>query len=483
VARKSSFNPTEDQQFESLARLLAPQRRKRRKIERVEEDNALDVDRNLRRARPQYDYADDETDNYLTLRDFLQPGAGLASPAPIFDLPLSDAGDGAVNTTPTYGTAATFTRATVASCRLSSGLLKKVASGVARSHYSAAGAYLGYYAEGARTNLCLQSEDLTTSWVNTRSSESANATAAPDGTSTADKLIEDATAGATHLITITQATITSGATQSVSGFFKAGERSWVLLQCADATLTNFFGAYFDLTNGATGANDVAGAGAVSAKSIESWGNGWYRCVVTGAVNGGVTSAGVRIYTANADSGKTYNGDNSSGLYCWGLQHEEASFASSYIPTTTIAVARNADILSYPICSIDVLGSAYVEYTASVAGIAQAYLLDPAASSGRSFLYRHSSNTLASFDGTTLVNSSALNDTVTNKLASSWGSKQRNVKNGGTVATGAFDGSYAIGTSLVVGALANGSSGAFGALKNVRLWSVEKSPEELQELTA
>src|SRR5258708_19718753 len=90
--------------------------------------------------------------------------------APFF-LPLSDLGAGAVNTQLSAGIGGpTFTRATTAWTKLSSGLWGQVATGIARSCYlgqnTVLGEYGGYLAEGARTNLCLQSRDLSNaSWT------------------------------------------------------------------------------------------------------------------------------------------------------------------------------------------------------------------------------------------------------------------------------------------------------------------------------
>jgi hypothetical protein len=42
----------------------------------------------------------------------------------------------------------------------------------------------------------------------------------------------------------------------------------------------------------------------------------------------------------------YTGDGTSGIFIWGAQLEAASFPSSYVPTTSAAVARASDVLTY-----------------------------------------------------------------------------------------------------------------------------------------
>jgi hypothetical protein len=108
-------------------------------------------------------------------------GANRLNAALSFWLPLTDAGAGAVNLAPVSSAGdatATFTRATTAWTKLSSGLWALVASGTARSCYLGAdttvGAYGGYLSESARTNECLQARDFSNaSW--TKSSVSASA--------------------------------------------------------------------------------------------------------------------------------------------------------------------------------------------------------------------------------------------------------------------------------------------------------------------
>jgi hypothetical protein len=182
----------------------------------------------------------------------------------------------------------------------------------------------GLLVEEQRTNVCTYSEDFTNGvWTKTRSSISSNVTAAPNGTSTADKLIEGASS-TTHLVTFT--TVTGGV---FSVFAKASERSWIALQ---QNLSGNY-CYFNLSSGSVG----SASGATG--SITSVGNGWYRCSIA------VTSASSiwDIFLATGDNGASYTGDGTSGVFLWGAQIENGSFPTSYIPTTTAAVTRSADV--------------------------------------------------------------------------------------------------------------------------------------------
>ena len=191
--------------------------------------------------------------------------------------------------------------------------------------------------EAARTNLFLQSQTINTgaNWVPTRASVSTNATTSPDGTATAEKLVEDGTAANTHFVT-QAVTFVSGTTYCISIWAKAGERSWVQLELGAAAFTSATSAYFDLANG------VVGTTANSPTTfMQQYPNGWWRI---GIIKTATASSGANcnFYLATGDGGRSYSGDSASGLSLYGSQCEAGSFPSSYIPTTTGSVARTAD---------------------------------------------------------------------------------------------------------------------------------------------
>ena len=75
-------------------------------------------------------------------------------------------------------------------------------------------------------------------------------------------------------------------------------------------------------------------------SIKDFGNGWYRVDIT--LNDVILEAAFFLYNG---SSYTYTGDGTSGIYIWGAQLEAGSYATSYIPTTSASVTRNADVIS------------------------------------------------------------------------------------------------------------------------------------------
>lgn len=192
----------------------------------------------------------------------------------------------------------------------------------------------GLLIEEARTNICLQSEDIQTTWgPGGLAQRVANAAIAPDGSLTADEMVESS-AAEQHYIVQTIST-TGSAVHTFSAFCKANTRDYCALYVTNISQ----GKFFDLANGAVlgdlvGAPDDAG--------IEDYGNGWYRCWITVTE----TTAGepFRIYLSSDGSSFNYLGDGSS-IYVWGMQAEVGPFPTSYIPTTTAPVARNGDAYS------------------------------------------------------------------------------------------------------------------------------------------
>lgn len=208
----------------------------------------------------------------------------------------------------------------------------------------------GLLVEETRTNLLLRSAEAdNTIWIKIASSVTANATTAPDGTSAADKIVEDNTAN-THYIYEDVTKAASSLTYTCSGFYKPAGRSWMGMDLQDGG-GNGFNQFFNVSTGAIGSVTPFGSGfPVTAARIEPWNNGWYYVSVSTTSNTATTIRCISL-TAQVDGVSGYTGDGVSGIYQWGMQLEQASFPTSYVPTTSAAVTRNTDDIQQGISSM------------------------------------------------------------------------------------------------------------------------------------
>lgn len=189
----------------------------------------------------------------------------------------------------------------------------------------------------ARTNLLYYSERID-SWSKELVTVTVNAVAAPNGTTTADKLVET-TGNGQHYV-YKGVSVGSGKYLALSIHAKAGERTVIRLGTSGwvamfSTPTHAYG-HFDLTSGAI----LLEYGCTA--RIKPVGGGWYRCTLISLVPA-ITSGTVSICPSIVINGTTYTyiGDGSSGLYVWGGQSEVFNSAPAdptpYIPTNSAPV--------------------------------------------------------------------------------------------------------------------------------------------------
>jgi hypothetical protein len=241
------------------------------------------------------------------------------------------------------------TRATTATRVNANGLIEVVASGIPRLDYFASGGVVGCPAllvEPSAQNIMAQSETLSVSgdWTQTAVLATGWAIASPDGLVSGSLLV--ATSGSSqHNINRNATTsITSGTTITASCFFKAhGTNNFAQLVIGGFT----FSPASPFANFNLSGNGAITTGTYSSAFIQNYGNGWYRCglTATAAANGTNNLAIVPIIASGTARNPTFAGDGVNGVYAWGAQVETGSVATSYIPTTTAAVTRNADVIS------------------------------------------------------------------------------------------------------------------------------------------
>lgn len=241
----------------------------------------------------------------------------------------------------------TFTRSTIGTYIDADGVMQSAAINAPR--FQSQGGSRGLLIEQQRTNYLLRSQEFdNASWTKDNSTVTANAIAAPDGTTTADLLVESAT-NAVHGFNQVQSGNSTVAT-ALTLFVKPKERSICRIDSTDGGV-NFIRAYFNLS-GAGSVSNISNNGTASggAANITQLANGWYRIEVSGipaTANSGSIRMTFRMETALGGTG--YAGDGASGMYIWGAQLEPWSgggilpmFSSSYIATTSAMVTRTAD---------------------------------------------------------------------------------------------------------------------------------------------
>jgi hypothetical protein len=179
----------------------------------------------------------------------------------------------------------------------------------------------GLLVEGARTNDIIRSQEFeNAAWSTsgTAITVTADQAVAPDGTTTADRL-------------------------QVPGVVADTGES-VRYQAVAPTTRS--GSFFVKGNGTSGTVDMyLVSGACASCSFNA--STWTRCVYDGAASSNIIAIGLESITAvGCPSG--HGAKSAIDIFVWGAQSEVASFASSYIATTSAAVARTGETADFEI---------------------------------------------------------------------------------------------------------------------------------------
>ena len=231
-----------------------------------------------------------------------------------------------------------FTRASSATRVNKDGLIEVITNNKPRIDFlnDSNGALL---LESQRSNLALYSNDLSNAaWVKTLSTITSNAAISPDGTLNANKIVET-TDNNLHRAGQGSISVTSGQIYTFSFYAKAGERNELELQRINTSGTVFNG--ISVTNADLTLGTLSVGSNVTSSSITSVGNGWHR--ITISLTAIATGSGGLNIGMEKDGNVTYQGDGTSGVYIWGFQVEQGSYATSYIPTQGSAVTRVAEV--------------------------------------------------------------------------------------------------------------------------------------------
>ena len=207
--------------------------------------------------------------------------------------------------------------------------------------------------EGQSTNLITQSEAFDNSYWTKGGSSVVSGFTSPSGGLNAFKLVED-TSTSDHIL-FKNIAAADGLSHTFSVLVKPAGRTSIQIYNGDLDEQSSF---FNLTT-----KTIINGSSVVSSNIRELTDGWFKCSVT------TTNSKKKIYIKLYNGTTTYyTGDGTSGVYVYGAQLEQSSFATSYIPTEGSIKTRLADA-AFGAGSSDLINSTEGVLYAEIAALA------------------------------------------------------------------------------------------------------------------
>ena len=343
----------------------------------------------------------------------------------------------------------------------------------------------GLLIEESRINVILRSSEFdNASWSKTQTTVSADSTTSPDGTANADTIIESTAVADNFFIAQSVTKAASATTYTYSVMAKQNGRNIRLY--ADGN-SNSNKALVDInlsTGELIGAASVAGTFTAASASVASLGNGWYRCILT-YTSDTATTMRMRLFLLDGTS-SIYTGDGTSGVYLYGAQLEAGAFPTSYIPTTTAAVTRNADVATMTGTNFSdwynaTEGTFACQFQTTWSGNAPltSYILAGNSSATKRIIYIGSGGQVAgTYDGASIISALGNITGTSASVVSAYSAAGRAISGAGTTTqTGTIAAGYSTLTSLALGAIGTTCFG--GWLKRLDYWPQRLTATEVQ----
>jgi hypothetical protein len=160
-------------------------------------------------------------------------------------------------------------------------------------------------------------------WIKNNATITSNAINAPNGTLTADKLIETTANGVHNAIFVLTPNVT---TYTASFYAKAAERNFVYYSFGGPSWGGQ-GFMVNLTTGAVSQNTTGATPTVTLLP-----DGWVKIEASRAAVS-TTQIQFQIFTGLDSTTFSYTGDSTKGIFIWGAQLVEGTTAQTYLPTT------------------------------------------------------------------------------------------------------------------------------------------------------
>jgi hypothetical protein len=201
---------------------------------------------------------------------------------------------------------------------------------------SASPGWPAWYSNGLRSPSDLPSVN----WPKSNLTVTANTTAAPDGSLTADTLTVTAAGTATYLFgTAAMPSNTANKVITLSGrFHTSSTGGWIYFQAGNALQTEMARVWFNVTTGQLGTSQIAGAAELISATVTAEATGWNRVSITVKLSITINSTATMFISAVNGNG-TAGFPAVGGTYVdWGLQWAEG-FASSPVRLLTASVRQ------------------------------------------------------------------------------------------------------------------------------------------------
>ena len=334
----------------------------------------------------------------------------------------------------------------------------------------------GLLIEESRQNIILQSTFASGWTAGGASAASTTDTPSPDGTNNAAKLSNTGTSPTSP--TNYQNFTSTNAAWSHTVYAKAGTVGFLTIGTYDGTTVKLSGV-----NLTTGAADIAASGHTI--TTQNVGNGWWRVTVTYTYPAVTGRLYIGFYKNSGSTSYTPTVIGADYIYVFGAQVEAGAFVTSYIPTTSAAVTRVADIVKLSGAALTAagaaIGSAVMQTTALLDATAGTVRLLLGSSLSRRLIYLNSNTAASSYDGSAISSAtiggagSWTGSAV--RTALGWGPASASiVANNGTLATGAT----ALGSAATVylGSI-NGTSNIDGWIASMAIYNQRLPDATLQ----
>jgi hypothetical protein len=304
--------------------------------------------------------------------------------------------------------------------------------------------------------------------------------------------VDNAVSG-THRVLQTVVKATSALAYTGSVYLKAGTLGFATIRLSGTGEIANAAVGIDLATGELSAVTTSGFTAASA-SVSNAGNGWWRVQLVGTTD---ITASLSLFVGTATSltaASSYVGDGNGSVFVWGAQLEQASFATSYIPTVASQVTRSADVATMTgtnfsswynqsegtfVAEASTFGSGSFRYALSASNGAISERITFFATTASALRYIVTDGNVAQAD----ISLAGMNANVVNKVAGAYKINSFNAALNGVVGTEVASGTVPTPDRLLIGLDAVGSGFINGHIRQIAYYNTRLPNAQLQELTA